>query len=146
MHAAVQIQQKSGRISIDIQRIYTYTRTSIDMFNLCVTTKTQNINIKIYRNKLWPVVLYGYETRSLTLREEHRLTFFENKVLMRIFGPKREEVTRKWRKLHIKERNDLYSSPNIIRAVISRRTRWAGHETSMGESSGVYRVLVGRSE
>ena len=69
----------------------------------------------MYRTVILPVVLYGCETWSLTLREERRLRVFENRVLMRIFGPKRDEVTGEWRKLHIEELNDLYSSPIIIR-------------------------------
>jgi hypothetical protein len=73
------------------------------------------------------VVLYGYETWSLTLREEHRLRVFENRVLRRIFGPKRDEVTGDWRKLHNKELHSLYYSPNTIRMIKSRRIRWAGH-------------------
>ena len=113
---------------------------------MCYSKKPKNINIKIYRNKLLSVVLYGYETWSLTLREESRLRLFENKVLRGIFGPKRDEVTREWRKLHIQERNDLYSSPNTNRMITSRRMRWAGHVASMGESSDVYRVLVGTGE
>ena len=68
---------------------------------------------------------------------------FENRVLRRIFGPKRDEVTREWRRLHIKELNDLYSSNNIVRVIKSRRRRWAGHVACMGERRGVYRVLVG---
>jgi hypothetical protein len=75
---------------------------------------SKNTKIKIYRTIILPVVLYGCETLSLTLREEHRLRVFENKVLRRIFGPKRDEVTGEWRRLHNKELNDLYSSPNII--------------------------------
>jgi hypothetical protein len=70
-----------------------------------------------------PVVLYGCETWSLTLREEHRLKVFENRVLRRIFGPKRDEVTGEWRKLHNKEFHDLYSSPSIIRITKSKRMR-----------------------
>ena len=85
-------------------------------------------------------VLYGCETRSLTLREERRLKVFENRVLWRIFGPKRDEVTGKWRKLHNEELNDLYSSPNIVQVIKSRRMRWAGHVASMGDSRGVYWV------
>jgi hypothetical protein len=78
-----------------------------------------------YSNIILPVVLYGRETWSLTLREEHRLRVFENMVLRKIFGPKRNEVTGEWRRLHKEELNDLYSSPNIIRVIKSRRIRWA---------------------
>jgi hypothetical protein len=74
-----------------------------------------------------PVVLYGCKTWSLTLREEHRLRLFENTVLRKIFGPKRDEVTGGWRKLHNEELRDLYSSPSTIRIIKSRRMRWAGH-------------------
>jgi hypothetical protein len=91
------------------------------------------------------VVLYGCETWSLTLREEHRLRVFENRVL-KIFGPKRDEVTGKWRKLHSEELHNLYSSPDIIRQVKSRRMRWAGHVARMGEERKVYKVLVGKPE
>jgi len=93
-----------------------------------------------------PVVLYGCETWSLTLREERRLSVFENRVLRRIFGPKRDEVTGKWRKLHTEELSDLYSLPNTVRVLKSRRMRWAGHVARMGEGRGVYRVLVGKPE
>ena len=93
-----------------------------------------------------PVVLYGCETWSLTLREECRLRVFENRVLRRIFGPKRDEVTGEWRRLHNKELYALYSSPNIIRVIKSRRLRWAGHVARMGERRGAYRVLVGKPE
>jgi hypothetical protein len=78
-------------------------------------------------------VLYGCETWYLTLREEHRLRVFEIRVLRRIFGPKRDEVTGEWRKLHNEELHILYSSPDIIRQVKSRRMRWAGHVARMGE-------------
>ena len=93
-----------------------------------------------------PTVLCGCETWSLTLSEGRRLTVFENRVLRRIFGSKRDEVTGVWRKLHNEEFNDLYSSPNIVRVIISRRIRWAGHVACMGEMRGVYRVLVGKPE
>ena len=71
---------------------------------------------------------------------------FENRVLRRIFGPKRAEVTREWRKLHNEELNDLYCSPNIVRVIKSERMRLAGHVARMGERRGVYRVLVGKPE
>jgi hypothetical protein len=80
------------------------------------------------------------------LREEHGLRLLENEVLMTIIGPKREEVTGEWRKLHIEELDYLYSSPNIVRVIKSRRMRWEGHVASMGERRGVYRVLVGKFE
>jgi hypothetical protein len=93
---------------------------------------SKNIKIRIYRTIILPVVLYGRETWSLTLREEHRLKMFENRVLRRIFGPKRDDVTGDCRKLHNEELHNLYSSPNVIRMIKSRRMRWAGHVTRMG--------------
>jgi len=93
-----------------------------------------------------PIVLYGCETCSLTLREERKLTVFENMVLRRIFGPSRDEVTGEWRRLHNEEINDLYFSPNIVRVIKSRRMRWAGHVARMGEERGAYRFLVGKPE
>jgi len=80
------------------------------------------------------------------LREERRLRVFENRVLRRVFGPKRDEVTGEWRKLHNEELMDLYSLPNFVRVVKSRRMIWAGHVARMGEGSGVHRVLVGKPE
>jgi hypothetical protein len=80
------------------------------------------------------------------LREERRLRVFENRVLRRVFGPKNDEVTGEWRKLHKEELNDLYSLPNIVRVVKSRRMRWAGHVAHTGEDRGVNRVLVGKPE
>jgi len=90
--------------------------------------------------------MYGCETCSLTLREERRLSVFENRVLRRIFGPKRDEVTGEWRKLHNEELNDLYCSPYIVRVIKSRRMGWARHVARMGKRRGVYRVLVGKPE
>jgi hypothetical protein len=90
--------------------------------------------------------LYGCEAWYLTLREEHRLRVFENRILRRIFGPKRDEVTGEWRKFHNEELHILYCSPNIIRQIKSRRMRWAGHVARMGEEKNVYRVLVGKPE
>jgi len=92
------------------------------------------------------VVLYGSETRSLTLREERRLRVTDSRVLRKIFRPKRDEVTGEWRKLHNEELNDLYSLPNIVRVVKSRQMRWARQVVRMGEDRGVHRVLVGKPE
>ena len=83
---------------------------------------------------------------SLTLREERKLMVFENMVLRRIFGPRSDEVTGEWRRLHNEGLNDLYSSPNIVRVIKLRRIRWAGHVARMGEERGAYRVLVGKPE
>jgi hypothetical protein len=105
----------------------------------------KNLKIKTYRTIILPVVLYGCETWFLTLREERRLRVFENWVL-RVFGPKRDEVTGEWRKLHNEELNHLYSLPNIVLVVKWRRMRWAGHVARMGEDRGVNRVLVGKPE
>jgi hypothetical protein len=80
------------------------------------------------------------------LREERKLKVFENRVLKRVFGSKRDEVTREWKKLHIEELNDLYYLPNIVRVVKSRRMKWAGHVARMGEGRVVHRVLVGKPE
>jgi hypothetical protein len=87
---------------------------------------------RVYRTIILPVVLYGCATWSLTLREEQRLRVFENRVLRRIFGAKRNEATGEWRRLHNEELNDLYSSPNIIRVIKSRRMTWVGHIARMG--------------
>jgi len=92
------------------------------------------------------LVVYGCETWSLILREEHRLRVFENREPRRKFGPKRDEVTGEWRKLHNEKLSDLYCSPNTVRVIKSRRMRWAGHVVRMGERRGVYTVLVGKLE
>ena len=107
---------------------------------------SKNLKIKIYRTIILPVVLYGCETWSLTMREERRLRVSENRVLRRIFGPMRDEVIGEWRKLHNEELNELYCSPNTMRVIQSRRMRWAGHVARTGEERGVYRVLVGEPE
>ena len=97
---------------------------------------SKNLNIKIYRTIILPVVLYGCETRSVTQREERNLRVFKNMVLSRIFGPRRDEVTGEWRRLNNEELNDLYCSPNIVRVIKWRRMRWAGHVARMGEERG----------
>jgi len=93
-----------------------------------------------------PVALYGCGIWSLTLREKCRLRVFGNRVLKRVFGPKRDELTGECRKLHNEELSDLYILPNIVRVVKSRRMRWVGHLALMGEGRGVHRVLVGKPE
>ena len=107
---------------------------------------SKNLKIKIYRTIILPVVLYGCETWSLILREERKLRVFENMVLRRIFGPRRDKVRGEWRRLHNEELNDLYCSPNIVRVIKSRRMRWTGHVARMVGQRGVYRVLVGKPE
>ena len=91
-----------------------------------------NLKIRIYKTIVLPVVLYGCETWSLKIREERRLRVQENRVLRRIFRPKTDEVTGKWRRLHNEELDDLYCSPSIFRVIKSRRMRWAGHVACMG--------------
>jgi hypothetical protein len=101
---------------------------------------SRNLKVKIYKTIILPVVLYGCETWFLTLR------MFENRVLRRIFGPKKVEVTGEWRKMKNGELHNLFSSPDIVRQVKSRRMRWAGHVAHMGEGRNVYRVLVEKPE
>jgi hypothetical protein len=105
----------------------------------------KNLKLKIYITTILPVVLYGCETRLLTLREECRLRVFENRVLRRIFGPKGDKITGEWKTLQNEELNDWYSSPNIVQ-VIKSRMGWVGHIACMGERRGIYRVLVGKPE
>jgi hypothetical protein len=100
---------------------------------------SRNLKVKIRKTIILPVVLYGCETWSLTLREEHRLRMFENRVLRRMSGSEREEVTGEWRKMHSEELHNLYYSTDIIRLIKSRRMRCAGHVARMGEGRNVYR-------
>jgi hypothetical protein len=104
------------------------------------------VKIKIYKTIILPVVLYGCETSSLTLREVYRLRVFENGVLRRMFGPKRDEVTGSWRKQHNEELHSLYSSPSIVSVIKARRMKWAGHVARMGEVRVADNILVVRPE
>jgi hypothetical protein len=106
---------------------------------------SKNVKVRIYKTIILPVILYGCETWSLTVREEHKLRVIENRVL-RIFGPKRDGVTGGWRNVHNEELHNLYSSPSIIRIIKSRRMRWAGHVARMQEKRNVYRLLVGKPD
>jgi hypothetical protein len=112
------------------------------LLSFCLLSR--NVKVKIYKTITLPVVFYGCEMWSVTLREEHRLRVFENRVPRRIFGPKRDEVRGQWSKLHNGELHNLYSSPNIIWQMKSRRRRWAGHVAHMREERKVYKVLVGK--
>jgi hypothetical protein len=106
---------------------------------------SKKLKIKIYKTVILPVVLCGCEPWSHTLREEHRLRVFENRVLRMMFWPKREEDG-SWRKLQNDELHSPHSSPNIVRVIKSRGMRWAGHVSCMWEGRGVYSVLVRRPE
>ena len=105
-----------------------------------ISYSIQNTKLPIFNIshiKCNTVVLYGCETWSLILREEMKLRVFDKMVLRRIFGPRRDEVTEEWRRSHNEELNDLYSSPNIVRVIKSRRMRWAEHVARMGKERGV---------
>ena len=101
------------------------------------------MKIKIYKTIILPVVLYGRETWSLTLREERRLRVFENRILRRIFGPKRDE-NGQWRRLHNEELHSLYRSHNIVRVIQFRRLRWTGHVARIEESRSPFNILTGK--
>jgi len=105
---------------------------------LSASLLTKNLNIKIYRTIILPVVLYGCRTWSLTVREESRI-----RVLRRIFGSKGDQVTVEWKKLHNEELNDLHDSHNIVRVMKSRRMRWVGHVARMGRGEAYTRFLWG---
>jgi hypothetical protein len=107
---------------------------------------SKDVKFRIYKTIILPVVLYGCETWSLTVGKEHKLRVFENRVLRRIFGPKRDGVTGGWRKLHNEDLYNLYSLPSIIRIIKWRRMSWAGHVARMGEKRIMYRLLVRKPE
>ncbi|KAJ4427877.1 hypothetical protein ANN_23883 [Periplaneta americana] len=138
-----------GATVTDINDIWEEIKHRINMGNACYysvekllssSLLSKNLKVRIYKTVILPVVLYGCEIWTLTLREEQRLRVFENKILRKIFGAKRDEVTGECRKLHNTELHALYSSPDIIRNIKSRRLRWAGHVARMGESRNAYRV------
>jgi hypothetical protein len=107
---------------------------------------SKNIQIGIFKTIILPVVLYGCETWSLTLREEHRLRVLEIRLMGRIFGPKRVEVIGGCRELYNEKLYSLYSSPSKIRMIKSKRMRWSGHVARMGEKRHAYRILVRKPE
>jgi hypothetical protein len=107
---------------------------------------SKNLKFRIYKPMILSVVLYGCETWCLTLRKEHRLGVFENRVLRRIFRTKRDEVTGDWRTLHNEVLHDLYSSPSIIRIIKARRMRWVEHVAQKGVKRNAYRLLMGKIE
>jgi hypothetical protein len=93
---------------------------------------SKNVKIKVHKTAILPAIWYGCETRSLILRKEHGLRVFENRVQRKIFGPNRGQIIWGWRKLHTEELHNLYSSPDIIKMIKSRRMRWAGHVACVG--------------
>ena len=131
-------------MTVDPQKYFSYHRGH---FPLNVH-RTKAMNVQSIIKVIWkePVVVYGCETWSHTLRKESRLRVFENRVLRGEFGPKRDGVTGDWRKIHNKELNGTYSSPNFVRVIKSRIMRWPGHVARMGETRGAYKVLVENPE
>jgi hypothetical protein len=107
---------------------------------------SKNIKIKIYSTIIFPVVLYGCETRSLTLREEHRQRVYENRVLRKTFAPKRDEVTGEWRKLHNEELNDMYCSPQFGSGDKDEKNGMGGTCSAYGERRGLCKVLLEKHE
>ena len=137
-----------GKLSAAVQTIYRERAGVYEVYYkvyiLCSSRLlSKNLNIKIYKTAILPVVLYGCETWSLTLREEKRLRVFENRILRRIFRPKRDE-NGEWRRLHNEELHSLYRSPNIVRVIKSRRLRWAGHVARMEEGRSAFKILTGK--
>jgi hypothetical protein len=106
---------------------------------------SKNIKIKI-NEKMLPAVLYGCEIWSLTLKKKHSLRVFQNRLLRRIFVSKGDEIKGGWRKLHNEELHNLYSLPDIIRIIKSKRIRWTGHVARMGSKSNAYMALMGKPE
>jgi len=109
---------------------------------VCSFLLSKNIRFEIYRTIILPIILYGCKTLSLTLREVHRLRMFGNRVLRRIFGPKRDKKTEKWRRLHNYELYHLYASPNIVGVIRTRRMTWIGHIAFIVARRDAYRFLL----
>jgi hypothetical protein len=107
---------------------------------------SKNIKIRIFTIIILPVVLYGCETGYLTVRVEHKMRVIESIILRRIFGPKGDKVTGGWTKLHNEDLHNLYSSPNIIRIIKTRRMKWAGHMVRIGTERNVYGLFVRKPE
>ena len=107
---------------------------------------SRKLKLKIYRTVILPVILYGCESWSTTVADEQKLRVFENKILRKIYGPKRDEMTGEWRRLHNEELHGLYDSPDVVKIMKSRRLRWAGHVARMGEKRRLYSTLVGKPE
>ena len=104
---------------------------------------SKNLKIKIYKTIILLVLLYGCETWSFTLREQYRLSVFENGNLRRVFGPKRDE-NGEWRRHHNEQLHSLYRSPDIVRVIKSRRLRWTGHIARMEEGMSTFKILTGK--
>jgi hypothetical protein len=129
------IWERSNLIHEEIRRRMNSGNTSYHSVQNLLSSRllAKNVKIRIYKTIILPVVMYGCENWYLTLREEHNLRVCENRLLRRIFGLKRDNVTGEWRKQHNEELRDLYYSPNtsIIRTIKSRRMRWSGHVARM---------------
>ena len=107
---------------------------------------SRKLKLKIYRTVILPVILHGCESWSTTLADEQKLRVFENKVLRKIYGPKRDEMTGEWRRLHNEELHGLYDSPDVVRIMKSRRLRWSDHVARMREKRRLYSIVVRKPE
>jgi hypothetical protein len=131
VHEEIKSRLKSGNSCYSVQKV------------LSSGLVSENLKIKIHKTIILPIVLYSCETWPITLKEECRLRVFENRILRRIFGPKRDE-NGEWRMLHSEELQSLYRSPKIVRVIKSRRLRWAGHVARMEEGRSAFKILTGK--